>query len=283
MRRSLAVAAALSTCVSCSLFTSLGGYSADADEPLADGGPSATDGTSEIVEGGGGADAGDAAADGAFRCATADATLCDDFDDANDTTFIKWTGIETDNGGIVGRSDAGYSAPSAFSSKAPFVAGQQVTAHLQKTFSEAKRARVAYRFRLEEFESAALVTIGQLVMVTGTATSSVRLAVGGGAANFEGAIYPGGTGSSGTFPDVTDQFPFGDDAWHSVDMTVDWGVKPAQVTIDYDGRRIADKRALDGSTFGPGSLRITAGLYYREGGNNVPWRLLVDDFAAWVE
>jgi hypothetical protein len=47
--------------------------------------------------------------------------------------------------------------------------------------------------------------------------------------------------------------------------------------------RLADRTAVTGSTYGPGKLIVTAGLYYVQGGGAKPWTVRVDDVAIWVQ
>jgi hypothetical protein len=280
MRRWFA-AAIVATMSSCSLFTSLGGLSSDADEPQTDGGGGGGD-----AGGGDGGTPDGMEADGSTGpfCATTDASFCEDFDDPDDPTFRDWL-PRTDNGGLLAKVDTAVSPPSALSVTAPYVATKQVSASLGKSFTNTKRLRWAYRFRIEEKDdsSDAFVAFGQVTMTTtGGALSSVRMTIRNLTAHFEGAIYPAGTASTASFPNLTNDFTVTAGTWHSVDMSIDWEVSPAIATVEYDGMRLSDKRAMTGSTFGPGNLAVFAGIYYREKGTT-PWRILVDDSAIWVE
>lgn len=281
MRRSLAICAAVLLCSSCSLFTSFGGLSADADEPSADGGPDT--GPNTTTDAGDGGDGADAGIDGSTRfCATADASLCDDFDDPADTAFLKWSVKVDDPGGTVVRVDAGYSAPNAVSCKAIGSGTDQISAFLEKVYPTAKRTRFHYRFRVEEDEAKGFLQIGQIQVDTnGNARTSMRLTIGGGTAHFEGAVYPA-IGGPGTFPNVTQNFLLETKKWHEVELVVDWEAVPARVTVDYDGMRMADNVPITGSSFGVGKTTFAAGIYYLEGGDS-PWRILFDDVVIAVE
>lgn len=277
MRRPLVVCAGLLVCSSCSLFTSFGELSAGAPvDGGEDGGATTTDG------GDGGTGGADTGTGGSGRfCATVDASLCDDFDDPSDTAFLKWTVKVDAPDGTVSRVNTGYSAPNAVSCRASST-GDQISAYLEKTYESAKRTRLHYRFRVEEDEANGFLQLGQLQMDTsGNARTSMRLTVGGGTAHFEGAVYPV-IGGPGTFPKVTQQFNLETRKWHEVEMFVDWEAVPAQVTVDFDGMRMAENAAITGSNFGPGKLLVAAGIYYLEGGDS-PWRILFDDVFIVVE
>lgn len=276
--RGLFVAFAVCATASCSLFTSLGDFSSG--EGASDGGTteggSGLDGSSSGGEGGA-----DGGADSGRICQTANATFCDDFDDPTDTMFKKWF-VETQLTGKVSKATEGFSAPSALEASVKGSGDNQIPARLYTSFSVAKRARLFYRFKLLETESLAFAQFGQLEMVTpGGEKSSFRLTMSNGGGHFEGAVYKV-VGQNGTFPKATAEFKIPPNVWHSVDLTVDWEAIPATATVDFDGSRLADKRVLDGSTFGGGQLTVTAGFYYLEGGDT-PWRVLVDDVAIWVE
>lgn len=271
-----AIAALVSIAGGCSLFTSLNGYSKDADDPI-DGGGGDAGGDS-----GGGGDAGSDAAGGPFCSSTVDAALCEDFDDLSDTTFSAWA-RSTINGGSVAYSDAGRSPPRALESIAAASTGASgfAEAHLERTVNGTKRTRFVYKFLIEKRDDTGpKVPFSQLTMLVGDSRVSVRMQLENGIGRFEGAVYPDAT-SNPSFPDLTPTFPLKLATWYSVDITCNWDASPARATIDFDGKRVATDAPITGATFGIGKLQVTAGIYYLSAGPE--WRVLVDDVALWVE
>ncbi|HEY1957601.1 MAG TPA: hypothetical protein VGH28_18405 [Polyangiaceae bacterium] len=176
-RAALAIAAAL---LGACIFPSLDGLTGSSDA-----GVDAADATSA-------ADAGDAAPRDAsvdapsdaisnttFFCASVDAALCDDFDDEDGSTFMRWTSAPTAHGATITRDDSDASPPFAARFDAFGSDAGSPLAVLKKKFTDpiTSSATLAFDLRVDAWPtpSTAGLNVAQVNLASGASATTLRL------------------------------------------------------------------------------------------------------------
>lgn len=200
-------------------------------------------------------------------------TFCEDFD--HDVAFGQWQSTATSSGGVVTYDGVVFaSAPSSAKCTTPAVSGSgQVYAGLERSFSAASRATVAFDVRIEQPSSSAQTGIVQFTLTPPPpydyATAAIDIQNTFSINQTTHLLDGGYQGNTTAFSDAA--VPFG--SWHRLELDMDFAAKTVSLAVD--GVVVASDTLNAG--FVPGSTsNIAIGQFYANGPQPA-WTIHIDD------